>query len=87
MNYQQWNPQPINTKPFEVTLFPTRQLNEVLYSPFQAASGTYDFDQSTASDEDDQILPELTYKYVFTQYGLQFMRACLGPTQNQPEQT
>jgi hypothetical protein len=32
-------------------------------------------------------LPELTYKYEFTEYGIHFMRACRGPKQQQESES
>jgi hypothetical protein len=29
-------------------------------------------------------LPALTYEFEFTEYGIQFMRACAGPKQQEP---
>lgn len=33
---------------------------------------------------DKEPLPELTYEFEFTEYGLQFMRACKGPRKQEP---
>jgi Abortive infection alpha len=37
--------------------------------------------------DEEEPLPELTYKFEFTEYGIQFMNACLGPQKVKPSQS
>ena len=61
-----------------------------LQKPNSGLSGWYNINQlllyrwqsrfGTTSEEDP--LPELTYRFEFTEYGVQFMNACLGPSKS-----
>ena len=62
-----------------------------LQKPNSGLSGRHNIDkllpyrwQSRFGTSEEGPLPELTYRFEFTEYGIQFMRACRGPRKQEP---